>query len=184
MLTNALRASGRVTASLDIEFWKKYVKRRARRGCPMGLTRNPLDLLEPSGFALLGFIHVHMLQVLLEAWWAGLPVLVLLLRLVVTMLLQAKKEFVLMIGFPCSTWVAMSRASTGRHFFRPLGNRMSEKVEFANVLASRLGSLIAHAPNINSCMAMLFIMLGWCLSWNFALPLAFAGASNNRVLPY
>ena len=119
VLTNALRASGRVTASLDIEFWKKYVKRRARRGCPMGLTRNPLDLLEPSGFALLGFIHVHMLQVLLEAWWAGLRVLVLLLRLVVTMLLQAKKDFVLMIGFPCSTLVAMSRASTGRHFFRP-----------------------------------------------------------------
>ena len=59
------------------------------------------------------------------------------LRLLLLVLLKAKEKFVMMIGFPCSSFVAMSRASTYRHYFMPLGDRSIPSVESANVLASR-----------------------------------------------
>ena len=52
-------------------------------------------------------------------------------------LLQAKPEFVMMLGVPCSTWVAMSRASTKRHFFVPLGDTTRPVVDDANTLMAR-----------------------------------------------
>jgi len=56
-------------------------------------------------------------------------------------------------GIVCSTWVFMSRASTGRHYSAPLGN-LSEVVASANKMASRVVMLFWVAAAFG-CLAIL-----------------------------
>ena len=47
-------------------------------------------------------------------------------------------QFVKWSGIKCSTWVSISRPTTKRSFFCPLGNEALECVAQANIMASRL----------------------------------------------
>jgi len=52
--------------------------------------------------------------------------------------LRLKVGGILWCGVPCSTWVFMSRGSTGRSAGAPLGRETSPAVVAANILASRV----------------------------------------------
>ena len=59
-------------------------------------------------------------------------------RLLMLAILKCKDgEFVVMWGIVCSTWISLSRHSTGRHFWVPLGDTSRLPVQEANLLTSR-----------------------------------------------
>ena len=93
------------------------------------------------------------------------------LRLAVATVLQARENFVLMIGFPCATFIAMSRSSTERHYFLPLGNEAVKSVAIANILASRLGSSdcstrVIKRQFLGLGLARLILLLELCVALN------------------
>ncbi|CAK9079922.1 unnamed protein product [Durusdinium trenchii] len=79
--------------------------------------RNALDLLSPGGFALL-----------------------------LAAILQSQDGVVVHFGLVCSTFIAISRGSTYRSYFRPEGDPSSPSVARSNLLAAR------------TCLAILLVM--------------------------
>ena len=59
-------------------------------------------------------------------------------RLLLCAILQSKEKVVVSFGLVCSTFIAMSRGSTYRSYFLPLGDMDgSQSVARSNILASR-----------------------------------------------
>ena len=58
-------------------------------------------------------------------------------RLLLTAILMGGENLVVSFGLVCSTWVSISRGSTMRHYFLPLGDQQAPSVILANLLASR-----------------------------------------------
>ena len=59
------------------------------------------------------------------------------LRLLLSTILRSHPDAVFHFGLVCSTWVAISRGSTYRHYFMPLGDTTAKSVELGNLLAAR-----------------------------------------------
>ena len=60
------------------------------------------------------------------------------LRVYLSTILKMETDNALLVaGMVCSSWVALSRASTRRHYFCPLGDGSSLKAEEGNQLVSR-----------------------------------------------
>ncbi|CAK9096788.1 Uncharacterized protein SCF082_LOCUS45422 [Durusdinium trenchii] len=117
VLSYALLAMGYAAASLDIVNWNPWIQNRISEGRKPLCKGNPLDLVEPSGFALL-----------------------------LSTILRSKPDAVFAFGVVCSTWVAVSRGSTHRHYFLPLGDPNSPSCNKANLLVAR------------TCLALLLII--------------------------
>lgn len=60
-------------------------------------------------------------------------------RLLLSTILRSKPDAVFAFGVVCSTWVAVSRGSTHRHYFLPLGDPNSPSCNKANLLVARTG---------------------------------------------
>ena len=52
-------------------------------------------------------------------------------------ILRSPDRLLVVFGIVCSTWIALSRASTKRSFWRPLGDVMLKGVAASNVMVSR-----------------------------------------------
>ena len=52
-------------------------------------------------------------------------------------ILRSPDRLVVVFGIVCSTWITLSRASTKRSFWRPLGDVMLKGVAASNVMVSR-----------------------------------------------
>lgn len=80
------------------------------KSCPYEilLDKSTMDILSPTGFCI-----------------------------ALTMALRLKRNAFVLLATVCSTWVFLSRSSTGRSIWRPLGNG-SKTVEAANVMVSRM----------------------------------------------
>ena len=63
----------------------------------------------------------------------------------VWLVLRLQPGGVLFAAPPCSSWVWVSRSSSGRSYDCPLGNQLRKKVRDANILVSRLVLLMALA---------------------------------------
>ena len=61
-------------------------------------------------------------------------------RLLLSTILRCRPPFVVTFGLVCSSFVAVSRGSTHRHFFLPLGDETAPSVKLGNLLASRTDS--------------------------------------------
>ena len=62
------------------------------------------------------------------------------LRLLLSTILRAKRgSLVVTFGLVCSSFVSISRGSTGRSFWLPCGNLEAPSVQAGNLLASRRG---------------------------------------------
>ena len=62
------------------------------------------------------------------------------LRTLLSSILKLESDCSLLVcGMVCSSWVAISRASTGRQYFLPLGFPESASAEKGNILVSRPG---------------------------------------------
>ena len=61
-----------------------------------------------------------------------------LLRLLLVTLMSGKDDhLVVSIALLCATWVSLSRGSTRRHYFLPLGDPASPSVAISNLLTAR-----------------------------------------------
>ena len=137
MLTQCLRDHEIATASLDITHWAKFCRQRESVGRPLKC-RNGMDLTTPGGFGLLNFsnlsdkdLAVSMSFVLEFKRW-------IFVRLLLSTIMRCcDGNFIVSFGLVCSSFVAVSRGSTYRHFFLPLGNEAAPSVELGNLLASR-----------------------------------------------
>ena len=58
-------------------------------------------------------------------------------RTLIQTVLRSKPNAIFHIGLVCSSWVAISRASTGRSFLNPLGHVHLPLVHSSNVMVSR-----------------------------------------------
>ena len=77
--------------------------------------------------------------------------------------LRAKKGANFHFGLVCSSWIALSRFSSGRHPLSPLGDRSLEWVESANVMVSRrVGSKYRLHQNFNLSWQVLIIPVQVC----------------------
>lgn len=112
VITRTLRGYGYRTCGLDICFWPAYLKhRQKRKRQKQQMNKNVFDLLTPWGF-LMALMAV----------------------------LQTKPEqSVTVIAIVCSSFVAVSKGSTGRTYLSPLGLPGILSVEKANVMACRHG---------------------------------------------
>ena len=63
------------------------------------------------------------------------------MRLLLSTILQAKPGFVITFALVCSSFVAVSRGSTHRHYFLPYGNEDAPSVRLGNLLAARTLSI-------------------------------------------
>ena len=70
-------------------------------------------------------------------------------------ILKAKDgEFVISFGMECGTWVTVSRYSTKREYFSPLGDTSRKCVADANLLCSRTDSsgMVIFEPAFGACV--------------------------------
>lgn len=73
-----------------------------------------------------------------HAWWTNIYFSeASVLRLLLQVILRSTPEAVFSFGLVCSTWVSVSRGSTFRHFFLPLGDQSAASVKLGNLLAAR-----------------------------------------------
>ena len=61
------------------------------------------------------------------------------LSLLLAAILQSQDGVVVHFGLVCSTFIAISRGSTYRSYFRPEGDPSSPSVARSNLLAARIG---------------------------------------------
>lgn len=146
-LTAGLRASGYSTCSLDIKDWNPW--KEARKGSNRPTCKgNPLDLTTSAGFAFLNLLQVKQQLMFktsvwlfvhwsFELWWSSDQSCFCQLRLLLVAIMRGEDDLVVSLGLVCSTWVSMSRGSTHRHYFLPLGDPDAPSVAIANLLASR-----------------------------------------------
>ena len=70
-------------------------------------------------------------------------------RLLISTILRCRAQSVACFGLVCSSFVSMSRGSTHRHFFLPMGDLDAPSVQLGNLLAARTvrqcGSVLRHA---------------------------------------
>ncbi|CAL1139171.1 unnamed protein product [Cladocopium goreaui] len=107
-LSKCLLAAGYATASLDIVDWKPWMDDRIKHGRKVS-KRNPLDLTTAAGFGLL-----------------------------ISTILRSKSDAVYAFGLVCSSFVSVSRGSTFRHYFLPLGDPSSASAQLGNLLCARM----------------------------------------------
>ena len=149
VLSDAVRDLGLAAASLDVVNWASYKAKRAKSGRPLKC-RNGLDLCGPAGFGFLDYIeratglwssHVLLLLLLLLSLafhcLCAIALPAICLRLLLSTILRARGPFVVSFGLVCSTFVAVSRGSTCRHYFLPLGNESAPSVKVGNLLCTR-----------------------------------------------
>ena len=97
----------------------------------------------PSACALASLLVNYNEFMLSLVWfplrWSNILLACGLPRLLLSSILKCREgEFVVMIGMVCSSWVSVSRASTQRHFFVPLGNpERSASARVGNILVAR-----------------------------------------------
>lgn len=84
-------------------------------------------------------------------------------RLLLHTILRSSPRAVFTFGLVCSTWVSVSRGSTYRHFFLPLGDQNAGSVQLGNLLASRRSKLNKNVFQFknNSWSNMLRICCLW-----------------------
>ncbi|CAK9112297.1 unnamed protein product [Durusdinium trenchii] len=109
VLSRCLLAGGYATASLDILHFTPWLAERTRMGRRKLCKGNALDLTSPAGFGLL-----------------------------LSTILRSKPSAVFTFGLVCSSFVAVSRGTTHRSFFLPLGDPTSKSVQLGNILCSRM----------------------------------------------
>ena len=86
-------------------------------------------------------------------------------RLLLLTILRAKDgDFVVSFGLVCSTFVTISRHSTKRSYFNPLGDCSKKSVADANLLCSRQGCLCTHA-SITYCQDCHSAYNDFMISW-------------------
>ena len=57
--------------------------------------------------------------------------------MILTVMKMKEGKGLVHFGMVCSSWVTISRSSTGRSYFVPLGDRSIDSVNKANILVSR-----------------------------------------------
>ena len=60
VVAGCLIERGLTTVAMDIDFWQPYAEQRASAGLPVSIN-NPLDILQPAGFAPLGLSIIWVL---------------------------------------------------------------------------------------------------------------------------
>ena len=110
ILTRCVRSHGYKFAAMDQQFWKHYKNSRRRLQKKMPRT-NFFNLLTAGGF----------------------------ISAIIAILSCQPGHFLAVFAITCSTWVSMSKGSTGRTFLAPRGLLTAPSVKAANVLASRPG---------------------------------------------
>ena len=75
------------------------------------------------------------------------------LRLLLHAILQSKDGVVVAFGLVCSTFITISRGSTHRHYFLPLGDQDAKSVAASNILAAR-----THHCNIQWFMFVCYLL--------------------------
>ena len=124
ILARVLRSQGHQIWAMDIDYWEAHgIKSRCN---------NPLDLLQPSGMA-----H-HDCTGGSKVCWIVYRALLNHVRLLIVAAMRARPGSVFHFGLVCSSWVVISRFSSGRHKLCPMGNTSLQWVEDANTMVSRL----------------------------------------------
>ena len=151
-LSSTSRMAGLKAAALDLD----YDGVVARKG--------GMNLCTPAGFAL--FVCSSEACNFVAAW-ACLCVFSSHLRLAVILILRSPLDLgLIMFGMCCSSFVAISRASTGRSILTPMGNTSYEKVRQANLLASRHSRLwkdFGFGVNICADIVLLTSSIGFIM---------------------
>ena len=126
ILTRVMRAHGRKSAALDVVYDHSYRKRRARKK-KRNCKSNFFDLLSPAGFAAA-----------VLACLGG----------------KLGSHFV-WFGVVCSSWVSISRATTGRTYVNPGGFPWVRCVQDGNTFAARPGNkpIVQNSAKHFSCQA-------------------------------
>ena len=132
VLSSCCRAAGLRTCAMDINLWAERRQSMRMRLPPM---HNPLDLREASGmapFCCIGNQHHDTCVACTQGQLRSL-----ILRLLLKTILEAKCNLVASFGLVCSSWVVVSRGSTHRSFFMPLGDESCAAVADGNLLTAR-----------------------------------------------
>lgn len=156
VLSRCLLAGGYATASLDILHFTPWLAERTRMGRRKLCKGNALDLTSPAGFGFLSFISWTWLPFCAVVsvkqrmnwnvfpWWVQPKTYtwkhhpcVVPPRLLLSTILRSKPSAVFTFGLVCSSFVAVSRGTTHRSFFLPLGDPTSKSVQLGNILCSR-----------------------------------------------
>ena len=111
-MTRCLRAMKCRVAALDLAYDASYRKRSTKRG-KKPAKGQLFDLLSPSGFAMA----------------------------IMSCLACVQDNHVIVIAVVCSSFVSISRGSTGRSYLNPLGFPDCDATKIGNLLASRLETL-------------------------------------------
>ena len=169
-LSRCWREAGYPTCNLDIRDWNPWAEARAAAGLPTS-NGNPLDLTTPSGFGFLSFKLSNFMSWKLLASQGGVYLITLILlkegpmfvpnlpRLLLMSIMKAKDNVVVSIGLLCCTFVAISRGSTFRHYFLPLGDPNSPSCQISNLLASRsVLKILLVSCQVYKCIIYIYIL--------------------------
>ena len=96
---------------------------------------NPMDILQPSGFALRGVMLTNRSKLVRVIRGPLFPISE--LRLMLQTILQSKPGSVFHFGVVCSSWVSICKGTTGRTFLNPLGYPWVKCVQEGNVMVGR-----------------------------------------------
>jgi len=87
-----------------------------------------------------------------------------ILRLLISTILRSKSDAVYAFGLVCSSFVSVSRGSTFRHYFLPLGDPSSASAQLGNLLCARsprVGNIRYH---IVGYIYHIYISFMWVVS--------------------
>ena len=110
-MTRCVRAYGYRTAALDVQYWNSFKKHRGKQ--KKACSRNNFfDIMTPAGFT----------------------------AAIIACLGCKPDAHIAVIAIVCSSFVSISRGSTGRSYLAPLGWLNVWSVKIGNVMSSRPGS--------------------------------------------
>ena len=94
-----------------------------------------------------------------------------ILRLLISTILRSKSDAVYAFGLVCSSFVSVSRGSTFRHYFLPLGDPSSASAQLGNLLCARsprVGNIRYHIVGYIYHIYIYIIYVG-CFSSEYLL---------------